>query len=111
MMPKEQVMTAKWEKFTRSALDADGGEEFGMTYPEVFIRWAGGGLLGGGNVQVHMTTYPETPWHELKVNEEGHPVVWPRPTEVFSGVLTRADINNLIKVLRRARDSAYGRDE
>lgn len=110
-MPKEQVMTAKWEKFTRDALDSDGGEEFGLTYPEVYVRWAGGGV-GNGNVQLHMVPYPETPWKKLRVREDGCPSVWPAPKdEVFSGVLTRRDINNLIKVLRRARDAAYGRDE
>lgn len=107
-MPKEQVMTAKWEKFTRDALDSDGGEEIGLTYPEVYVRWAAGGF---GNVQIHMVPYPETPWADLKVRD-GHPVVWPAPEkEVFSGVLSRNDINNLIRVLRRARDSAYGHDE
>jgi hypothetical protein len=115
-MPKEQVMSAKWEKFFTGNLNKAGepdtpDEPYGSTYPEMYVRWAAGGV-GGGNVQVHMVPYPNTTWHDLKVDDEGHPVVWPAPKdEVFSGVLTRQDINNLIRVLRRARDSAYGRDE
>ena len=30
---------------------------------------------------------------------------------LYTDTLTRAQINNLIRVLRRARDQAYGRDE
>jgi hypothetical protein len=33
------------------------------------------------------------------------------PQEVWTEVLSRAEINKLIRVLRRARDQAYGRDE
>lgn len=106
-MPKEQVMSAKWEKFTKAG-DEESSEEYGSTYPEVYVRWAAG---GHGNVQIHLVPYPDTPWEDLKVRD-GHPVVWPMPKdEVFTGVLAREDINNLIRVLRRARDSAYGRDE
>ena len=30
---------------------------------------------------------------------------------LYSPVLTRSDVNKLIRILRRARDQAYGRDE
>jgi hypothetical protein len=107
-MPKEHVMGARWHKFTRGALDSDGGEEYGMTGPEMYIHW---GNVNDGNVQICLTPYPETPWEELKMRD-GFPVVSPAPgAELYSGVLSRKDINHLIKVLRRARDSAYGHDE
>jgi hypothetical protein len=32
------------------------------------------------------------------------------PAQVFTEVLSRSDINKLIRVLRRARDAAYGAD-
>lgn len=48
-----------------------------------------------------------------KRSDSGEGVQWEEGwmPEVYSGVLTRSEVNNLIKVLRRARDNAYGRDE
>lgn len=37
--------------------------------------------------------------------------VWGDPVTVFTDPLSRKEINNLIRVLRRARDQAFGRDE
>lgn len=34
-----------------------------------------------------------------------------QPVKLFSDSLTRTEINDLIRVLRRARDQAFGRDE
>ena len=36
---------------------------------------------------------------------------WPVETGVFTEVLTRNEINHMIKTLRRARDAAFGADE
>jgi len=35
----------------------------------------------------------------------------PMSQAIYTDVLTRAEINNMIKVLRKARDQAYGADE
>ena len=59
--------------------------------PGFTIHWGNPGV-----VVVSMSTYPE--------GETG-------PEKIMSRTLDREAINNAIRVLRRARDSAYGKDE
>ena len=90
------------------------------TWPQVSVRWAGAGHDRTGNVQVSLVEYNEIPWSEYtarleKALTERDAVrnvdLLGEAREVFSMVLSRSELNDLIKVLRRARDQAYGKDE
>lgn len=97
------------------------------TYPTLTVRWNGnhGRVtavppmavedIPACNVQLTLTEYEEIPWPEYKarLREAGEDRLVSREIagESFTKVLTRSEINNLIRVLKRARDAAYGRDE
>ncbi|HWU23664.1 MAG TPA: hypothetical protein VN088_19150 [Nocardioides sp.] len=93
-----------------------------LALPTLTVRWrAGGGRLPDGtdtaHVGVTLTQYETMPWpqwiEQLAQDEtnSGDHKTPPLKEEIYSRTLTRAEVNNLIKVLRRARDQAYGRDE
>lgn len=92
------------------------------TKPALTVRWNGGSEadslgLGGPHVQVTLTEYAEMSWAQWLERVGGvdkrtaERTTPDSPEEHWSANLSRADINHLIKVLRRARDVAYGRDE
>jgi hypothetical protein len=66
---------------------------------------------GAGWVQVHMEADPAY-FRFVADNPDGPPLDdGSKRTSAYSPVLNRDEINKLIRVLRRARDQAYGRDE
>lgn len=89
-------------------------------WPQVSVRWAAAGHDRTGNVQVSLVEYNQTTWAEYCARLEM--ALTERDTvrnvdllgeaeETFSMVLSRSELNDLIRILRRARDQAYGRDE
>ncbi len=78
------------------------------SWPALFVRWHAAGHDRTGNVQISLAEYPKLTQAEYdELNQ------WP-PTpasETYSASLTRSELNDLIRMLRRARDQAYGRDE
>lgn len=119
-MPKERITRTEVTKMHHSC-GLPGPRSEGCTctptadtWPDVFVRWADS-ERGKGNVQVSLLIYQSPPWDEwVKIDEavtEGVSPLPPPKDEFHSIVLDRADINHLIKVLRRARDQAYGTDE
>lgn len=112
-MPKEKINHPGWYKTQLDAMPGDVLESdataVATTDPALSVRWHRNGDTNmPGHVQIAFETYPAAPWSEFATAD-----CWPtrEPDEVFSPVLTRSEINDLIRVLRRARDQAYGRDE
>jgi len=90
------------------------------TWPQISVRWAAAGHDRTGNVQVSLVEYNDATWDEYCARLEKaiaerdavrHVDLLGEKKETFSMVLSRSEINDLIKALRRARDQAYGRDE
>jgi len=71
------------------------------TDPAVHVSWHNVGNDHDGHVQIALEC--DRSYFEQFPDEE-------RGCR-FSPVLTRSDVNKLIRVLKRARDQAYGRDE
>ncbi|QDK02666.1 hypothetical protein PP304_gp205 [Gordonia phage Phendrix] len=63
---------------------------------DVTVHWS----KEQGHVQVAITRYGEI-WTDPDANS----------TTLYSEAMTRYELNQMIKTLRRARDQAYGRDE
>jgi len=123
-MPKEQInypsaiehpgriTTAASGDPASSGLDGDEA----WYEPVVNVRWHTAGHDRAGNVQVSLQA-PIAAWAQmgdrLRDAERNKTVEWEEGwmPEAYSPSLSRSEINGLIKVLRRARDQAYGRDE
>lgn len=109
-MPKEQINFPTWRK-TLHGLPGLAGSDEGATAEiddVLMVRWHGGETVDG-YVQMSLVSQEPQPWADFD-----DAVCWPVPnsaSEHFTPVLSREDINRMIKVLRRARDAAYGRDE
>ena len=93
-MPKEMITTQHYEVHHTSTPDengmSSGGVEHHMT--TLAVRW--------GETGVEIVTYDGPTAQRIDI--DGH----------YANVdLSRTDINNLIRTLRRARDRTYGRDE
>jgi hypothetical protein len=111
-MPKEVI---QHPDSTDVRLGSTGGEEQVNVYtsPALTVRWGSshtgsGGHTVPGDVQITISEFPvisKAEFHEAKS--------WPPDPsrETHSAGLDRAQLNALIKVLRRARDQAFGRDE
>ena len=83
----------------------EGAEVFAD--PALHVNWQPSGMdFGGAHVQVSL----QMPAGFLKARAAGidADVI---DTWIYTPVLDRHDINKLIRVLRTARDKAYGRDE
>lgn len=78
--------------------------------PTVHVGWLNS-PDGAGWVQVHMEAAPE--YFRFVADHPDGPSLEQgvQRTSAYSPVLNRDEINRLIRVLRRARDQAYGRDE
>lgn len=92
------------------------------TWPALAVRWRRGGERmpdgeDSAHVGITLTEYEQMPWPEYweQVStvdrRTAEKITPPVKEEHFSRCLTRSEINQLIAVLRRARDAAYGRDE
>lgn len=122
-MPKEQINWPRVQKTHHGPPDehiSDGVcpcTPTAETQPTVFVRWGAGGhdRLDISNVQIMLAVHEQPAWDEWIADDPwSGPTAWPAPRvkeEVPSAVLSRSEINKLIKVLRRARDQAYGTDE
>lgn len=119
-MPKEQITFSKVEKIHRDCEPGDACSPsctvVAESYPALYVRWGADGHDRTGNVQVSLLKYEQPTWDEWIASDpyEQTETAYPTPPiagEFFSQVLSRSEINELIKVLRRARDQAYGRDE
>lgn len=109
-MPKEQINFPRWRKMEHS-LPGMASEQAATAERDdtLFVRWHDGTQVEG-YVQLATVSYKPCAWAD-----SDDAVVWPssalNPSETYSPVLSREDLNRLIKALRRARDQAYGRDE
>lgn len=75
--------------------------------PELNVSWNKAGDYGQGHVQVSLllpAAYVEHLASEAATSEASG-------VGAFSPALPRDEVNRLIRVLRQARDQAYGRDE
>lgn len=110
-MPKEQINFPHWRKMTRGlpGQEVSDDEATAEIDDTLVVRWHDNTLVEG-YVQMSIVGRAPIPWNDFDEDAESGPVL-NTPDERFTPVLSRSDINRLIKVLRRARDSAYGRDE
>lgn len=99
-MPREQInFPTPTEMCSGGSGEPDVVESY--TDPAVHVNWHNAGNDHAGHVQIAL----ECDWSYLmKFPDEERSCR-------YSPVLTRSDVNKLIRVLRRARDQAYGRDE
>jgi hypothetical protein len=105
-MPREQINFPETQEIHQRSIDGDGDgavEQSVETYtdPAVHVNWHGAGNDRTGHVQVSLEcdrSYLE------KFPDEAR-------GDRYSPVLSRSEVNKLIRILRRARDQAYGRDE
>jgi hypothetical protein len=88
------------------------------TRPGVRVNWGAGGhdKLDISNVQIALEVYEQPSWADWIATEPwstGNSAFPHPPTKqtIYSDVLSRSELNKLIKVLKRARDAAYGSDE
>lgn len=119
-MPKEQINWPRVQKMHHSCVIDDETcicTPTAETWPTVSVRWGAGGhdRLDISNVQIALLVHEQPAWDEWVASDPwGGETAWPAPPvkeEINSAVLSRSEINKLIKVLRRARDQAYGTDE
>lgn len=76
--------------------------------PALAVRWNNSGHDREGNIQISLLQYPKFTDEEYRDLR-----CWPPSdvNETFTSMLSRSEVNVLIKTLRRARDQAYGQDE
>lgn len=102
-MPREQINFPETHKVhTGSKIDGaaeDGVEDY--TDPAVHVNWHSAGNDHSGHVQVSLEC-DRSYFEKFPAEDRG---------DRYSPILSRSDVNKLIKVLKRARDQAYGRDE
>lgn len=100
-MPREQINYPQPKTAMCDSPDGMGGHLETRTNPALHVCW-----MPDMHVQVAFEADPSYLHVALgAVNEpDGR-------TSMYTDVLTRTEINRLIKMLRRARDAAYGRDE
>lgn len=123
-MPKELIGFPVVQQMHHDCLPGEGCPP-GCTittdvWPQLSVRWAGAGHDRTGNVQVSLVERKNVPWEEyvsrledaLAKRDAVRDVdLLEEERETFSMVFSRSELNDLIRVLRRARDQAYGRDE
>lgn len=123
-MPKELIGFPDVRKLHHNCLPGEGCppgcEVVAESWPQVSVRWANAGHDRTGNVQISLVEYNEIPWEEYvarleKAVAERDAVrnvdLLGEAKETYSMVLSRSELNDLIRVLRRARNQAYGADE
>lgn len=103
-MPREQI------NYPSTAYSVSGapGDPEGITYrdPELHVNWHNDGVTGQGFIQVSLNIDTVQLEH-LSKRRDGKV----SHQAIYTPVLTRSEVNKLIRVLRTARDKAYGRDE
>lgn len=106
-MPREQINFPEARKTHFGSIDENGVTEQGFELsndPSVHVNWHNVGNDHDGHVQVslecdraYLASFSDVPDDDRR--------------SLYSPVLSRSDVNKLIRVLKRARDQAYGRDE
>lgn len=79
-------------------------EDINKDTPTLRVHWD----ANGGSVQVAIDFSRET-WLDCVQDIEADTDL--KSYAIYTGSLSRQDINKLIRVLRRARDGAHGKDE
>ena len=89
--------------------------------PRLHVNWQKSSDFGEGHVQLSVEVHPQdivsrAAEAESIIDQTAEPIAGVQTlldTSIFhyTPVLTREEINGLIRVLRRARDAAYGSDE
>lgn len=103
-MPREQINFPQPVETHNGSIDADGVVEQSVevsTDPAIHVNWHNAGNDHEGHVQVSLEC-DRTYFEQFPDEDRGCR---------YSPVLSRSDVNKLIRVLKRARDQAYGRDE
>lgn len=103
-MPREQINFPEVQEIHSGSCDGKGNSEQRVekyTDPAVHVNWHSAGTDHGGHVQVSLEC--DRSYFEKFPDEERG--------DRYSPVLTRSDVNKLIRILKRARDQAYGKDE
>lgn len=93
-------MTSEYHPGDDALPDATFREE-----PSLEVSWN----RDGSWVQVAYVA--PTDWWDRFMADDPNGVHGPKYRTAYTDVLTRQEINNLIRTLRRARDAAYGSDE
>lgn len=114
-MPREQINRPQFDHvdFTDSRTpEHEGLPNDTWVDSAAHVTWQPKSEFGNGHVQVAIEAdrrYLTSVLSDDGVTANGMPAD-PTPF-VFTPVLTRQEINDMIRVLRRARDRAYGADE
>lgn len=110
-MPKEVINHSETRE--QHSYD-DDGKQAGTNMcvdPRLTLHWStlnSTELRLHGGVSLSITSYPV-----LSIDEYNEAESWPPPATVeqYTHELDRETLNKLIRLLRKARDAAYGRDE
>jgi hypothetical protein len=107
VMPREQINFPQPVETQYGSCDGKGNSEQHVevnTDPAVHVNWHNAGNDHGGHVQVSLECDRAYLASFTDVLDDDR-------RNLYSPVLTRSDVNKLIRTLRKARDQAYGRDE
>lgn len=123
-MPKEQITFSQVQLVHHNCGISDSGGDActctptADTWPALLVHWNQNKHDQGGNVQISLIKYKEPSFAEWLNDVANRPAdsgpLWALPEvdhQLYSAVMTRSEINDLIRTLKRARDQAYGRDE
>jgi hypothetical protein len=114
-MPKEQINYPHPYRTGHSlpGLPEDPDQLYMTADPALFVRWHAAGHDSTGHVQLSISEFEKAAPAEYEALENDTHLVNPLKTvaEHYCPPLTRSELNDLIRVLRKARDQAYGRDE
>lgn len=109
-MPREQINFPHPQVTHSGSIDENGiVEQSSETHTDaaIHVQWLRGAEHDTpGHVQIAFEADPS--YLKIVVAE---PNELDGRTSAYSPVLSRAEINKMIQVLRKARDQAYGRDE
>lgn len=112
-MPREKVAVVRWRIYDKDGRNVNSGvgepsevpEGGHISYsPGVELHWS----REYGNVQLSVE-FPAEQWIVNAEQLKEDPDIKMRG--IFTDGLSRREINDLIRTLRRARDAAYGKDE
>ena len=110
-MPREQInfpgpFKPQYDNSSEMAIHGESWPE-----PELNVSWNKDGDCASGRVQISIDLPVDYVRHLAKCIEDDETGLHPSAIGAFTPALSRDDINRMIRVLRRARDQAHGRDE
>lgn len=110
-MPKQQINFPESRTYLPApAYPGETADELFTAWdPAITVHWEKGDFNGenGACVTIDLAVRPPLTQREAAALQGSAPDA----TNVQTGALSRAEVNRLVVVLRRARDAAYGRDE